>query len=145
MTDAPSRCLGIDLGDVRIGLALSDPSGVVAQPFAVLECAGPRRAVEAVARAIAAENVATVIVGFPLLLSGAEGQRARAARSFVGRLARRVPTIHIELWDERFTTAQADRTMVDGGVRRLARRKSIDAMAAALILQSWLDARAERR
>jgi len=136
------RCLGVDLGRVRVGLALSDPLGLVAQPLAVVEHRGPRRAVESVARAIDEHSVTTVVVGLPLLLSGAAGERAQDARTFVERLARQRPEVRVELWDERLTTAQAERTMVDASVRRSVRKKTIDAVAAALILQSWLDAHA---
>jgi len=143
--DARSRCLGVDLGDVRIGLALSDPLGVMAQPFAVLDSEGSRQALDAIARAIASEEVTTVIVGLPLLLSGVEGERARSAREFARRLARRCPGTRVELWDERLTSVQAERAMVGAKVRRRARRQAIDAVAAALILQSWLDARSGTR
>jgi putative Holliday junction resolvase len=145
VTDEPGRCLGIDLGDARIGLALSDPQGTMAQPLAVVDRHGERGAVDAVARAIDDEGVVTAVVGLPLLLSGAEGERARRARAFAGRLARRCPWVRVELWDERLTTVEAERAMVGAGVRRSARRRALDAVAAALILQSWLDARPERR
>lgn len=136
------RCLGVDLGRVRIGLALSDPLGLVAQPLAVIEPAGPRRAIAEVARAIEEHEVRTVVVGLPRMLSGTEGPGAEAARAFVRDLSLRCPGVLIELWDERLTTAQAERTMVDAGVRRAKRRATIDSVAAALILQTWLDARA---
>lgn len=144
MTEA-GRCLGVDLGRVRVGLALSDPLGLTAQPLQVVEHVGPRRGVERVAQAVEEHGVTTVIVGLPLLLSGADGERAKEARTFVERLVRRLPGIRVELWDERFTTAQAQRTMIDASVRRSTRKETIDAVAAALILQSWLDAQAPRR
>jgi putative Holliday junction resolvase len=136
------RCLGVDLGRARIGLALSDPLGLIAQPLAVLPSG--RRRIEDVASAIDEHEVTIVVVGLPRLLSGAEGQAATDARAFAERLAALRPDVRVELWDERLTTRQAERAMIEADVRREVRRARIDAVAAALILQGWLDAQASR-
>ena len=83
-----------------------------------------------------------MVVGLPRLLSGAEGQAATDARAFVDRLTRLRPNVRIELGDERLTTRQAERAMIEADARRAVRKAKIDAVAAALILQGWLDARA---
>lgn len=135
------RILALDLGDRRIGYALSDPLGLTAQPAGELESKSPARNVEAVRGLVASVGIDRVIVGHPLLLSGESGERAEEAASFADLLRRSVPEIAVELWDERLTTRQAERILVAGNVRRARRREVIDRMAAALLLQSYLDAK----
>lgn len=135
-----SRTLGIDFGEVRIGLALSDPLGLTAQPLATLDSVGPRKSRNRIAELVAAHEVGRVVVGFPLLLSGEEGDRAIATREWAERLERRLQRVPVTLWDERLTSVQAERTMIAGDVRRGKRRERVDALAAVLILQSYLDA-----
>ncbi len=139
MSSAPGRILAIDLGQARIGLALSDPLGITAQPLETLERIGPRRDLQALAERIVATEARTVVVGLPRLMSGEEGSQARQARDFAQRLGRRIPGIRVELWDERLTTVQAERTMISGKVRRARRRRIVDQLAAVLILQGYLD------
>ncbi len=139
MTAPRGRVLALDLGQVRIGLAISDELGITAQPAGFLARAGNRADLEAIARLVEEHGVARVVVGHPLLLSGEEGTRAREARETSERLGKALP-VPVELWDERLTTAQAERALIGGGVRRAKRRKVIDSMAAVLILQSWLEA-----
>jgi putative Holliday junction resolvase len=135
------RVLAIDLGDVRIGLALSDPLGLTAQPLDTLEVGGRRRTLNRVTELVRELDVGTVVVGLPLLLSGEEGDRATAARQWAAELEARIPGVQVQLWDERLTTAEAERTMISGDVRRRARRSKVDQVAAALILQGYLDSR----
>jgi putative Holliday junction resolvase len=135
------RVLGVDLGERRIGLALSDPLGLTAAPLRVVERAGDRAADHAAIAAAAAEAGAErIVVGLPLSLSGRAGPAARAAASEMAELARAV-SVPVEAYDERFTTAAAERARAAGGVRGPARRQRIDAAAAAVMLQSWLDSR----
>lgn len=140
MTPSGGRLLGVDLGQVRIGLALSDPLGMTAQPLEAVPAVGPRKDVERVAVLASERDVATIVVGLPLLLSGEEGDGARSARLFAERLSDRLGQVRIELWDERLTTVQAERVLIEGGVRRRRRKQLVDGIAAALILQSFLDA-----
>jgi putative Holliday junction resolvase len=140
VNDEQGRVLGIDLGDARIGLALSDPLRVTAQPLGSIRCRGAKVDVDEIARRAREHDVRTIVVGLPRLMSGAEGTRAADARTFAAGLARRLEGVEIELWDERLTTAEAERTMISANVRRDKRRRAVDAMAAALILQGWLDA-----
>jgi len=141
VTDVPFRVLGIDFGDARIGLAASDPSGSIALPLDTLERVGPRQDVERIARRVRELEARVVVVGLPKLLSGAEGRQAALTREFADRLARRLGDVPVELWDERLTTAEAERTMISGGVGRRRRKTRVDPIAAALILQGYLDAR----
>lgn len=136
-----ARVLGVDLGSRRIGLAVSDPSGTIASPHSVVtrcgDVAADHRRVAEVAVEVEAE---LLVVGLPLSLSGDEGPAARAARDEAGALAT-VTGLAVETADERFTTVTAQRVLVAGGVRRSARKAVIDKVAAAVMLQSWLDRR----
>jgi len=140
---APGRVLAIDLGDVRIGLALSDPLGVTTRPLPVLRSCGRKSDLNALCELILEHEVGSIVIGLPLMLSGEEGPAARSARAWADRLRGRLPGVEIELWDERLTTVEVERKMIDGGVRRSKRRENIDSMAAALILQSYLGAPAD--
>ncbi|HZN54699.1 MAG TPA: Holliday junction resolvase RuvX [Candidatus Polarisedimenticolaceae bacterium] len=143
MTDGPGRVLALDLGSVRVGLALSDPLRLTAQPAGYLARRELRRSLEPVLTIIRAQEVGTVVVGRPLLLSGEAGDAARDAEAFAARLRERAPC-PVALWDERLTTVQAERALLEGDVRRAKRREVIDAAAAAILLQSWLDREGQR-
>jgi putative Holliday junction resolvase len=134
------RVLGVDLGERRIGLALSDPLGITASPLAVLERTGDRaadhRAIVAAAVDAGAERI---VVGLPLSLSGGEGPAARAVREEIDAIG--ALGLPVEAHDERLTTVTAERVLAAGGVRGRARRQRVDQVAAAVILQSWLDSR----
>ena len=134
------RALGIDPGAVRIGLALSDLLGLTAQPVDHLERIGSRRDLNNIAEFCRENEVHTVVIGLPLTLAGEEGEAAVASREMAEGLSRRLPKVRIELWDERMTTVQAERVMIEADVKRKRRRQKIDSLAASLILQSWLDA-----
>ena len=139
------RALGVDLGERRIGVAVSDATGTLASPHTVLtrggDAAADRRALAALVVELEAE---VVVVGLPRSMDGSEGPAARAARTEAAALAE-VVGVPVELYDERLTTVTADRNLADGGVRGKARRAVIDKVAAAVMLQSWLDQRASER
>ncbi len=135
------RALALDLGSKRIGVAVSDRSGTIASPLTVIERSRSRRQDhERIARLVAAEEAELVVVGLPRSLSGAEGPAAVSAKAEVSALAS-VVDVPVETWDERFTTVTAERVLRERGVRGQARRQVVDQVAAAVILQSWLDAR----
>jgi putative Holliday junction resolvase len=137
-----SRVLGVDLGERRIGLALSDPSGTLASPLRTIEVTGdPARDRLAVLTAAREAEAQVIVVGLPRSLSGREGPAARRARVEASALAEVAGEIKVELHDERFTTREADRALADAGKRRRERRAHVDAAAAAIILQSYLDAK----
>ncbi|HEY6296790.1 MAG TPA: Holliday junction resolvase RuvX [Streptosporangiaceae bacterium] len=130
--------LAVDVGSVRVGVARSDPSGILASPLTVL-ASGPGDLDELAKLAVSADAI-EVIVGLPTSLSGRDGQAARGARSFAAELAGRVTPVPVRLVDERFTTTQAHDALRRGGRDSRARRHVVDAAAAALLLQSALDA-----
>jgi len=138
------RALGIDPGSKRIGLAVSDRSGTIASPFTVLQRTRSRHHDDAeIARIVREEEIEVVVVGLPLNMDGSEGASAKAAIADARRLAT-VVDVPIELHDERRTTVTADESMRAAGLDGVERRQRVDKVAAAIMLQSWLDARANR-
>jgi len=134
-----TRVLGIDVGSVRVGLAVSDETCTVASPVSTLP--NDSRTIWArLEREMEDRQVERVVIGLPRLLDGTEGPAAEHARRFASDLRLRT-AVPVELWDERFTTVIAERSLIESGVRRRRRREVIDAVAAAVLLQSWLDAR----
>lgn len=132
------RTLGIDLGDKRVGLALSDEDGSFASPLQVLERTGDRALLADVARIVKEREVGAIVVGLPLHMDGHEGAEAARARTFAARLAEKTKR-PVELWDERWSTVAAERAMREGGGRR---KGPNDHVAAALLLQAFLDSKA---
>jgi putative Holliday junction resolvase len=142
---AATRILAIDHGTRRIGIAISDPTATIATPLETITPAGgsARRAVEQVADLCRRHDVALIVVGWPRNMDGSRGPAARQAEAFADRL-RNATTVPVELWDERLSTVEAERTLIEAGVRREERRRSRDRTAAALFLQTYLDARKPR-
>jgi putative Holliday junction resolvase len=139
------RVVGIDLGSKRIGVATSDATGTIASPFVVLQRQGRDRAADhrAIAAIVAETEAELVLVGLPLSLSGAKGPAAQAAEAETAELAAALP-VPVETWDERLTTVTADKSMMEFRMKADARRKVVDKVAAAVMLQAWLDARRSR-
>jgi putative Holliday junction resolvase len=136
--------LGVDVGSVRVGVAASDPDGLLASPIAVLQRDSKRGTDLGELARIAAERKAVeIVVGLPRSLSGAEGAAARIAREYASSLAQRVAPVSVRLVDERLSTVEATRGLQQAGVRAREGRKVIDAAAAAVILQHALDAERE--
>src|SRR5580704_3191100 len=129
--------LAVDVGSVRVGVARSDPGGILASPLTVVR-SGPGELNE-LAALVASADAIEVIVGLPTSLSGREGIAAAAARSFAAELAGRLAPIPVRLVDERFTTTQAHDAQRRGGKDSRARRGTVDAAAAAVLLQAALD------
>lgn len=134
------RILGLDFGSHRIGAAVSDPLGITAQPLAAIPRRGDRRDIEAIGATVREYSVGTVLIGLPLHLSGEEGTQAKSARLFAEKIRERLG-IPVEPWDERMTTAQAERHLIASGVRRDKRKEIRDSLAAVFLLQSALDYR----
>jgi putative transcription antitermination factor YqgF len=138
------RALGVDLGSKRIGIAVSDSSGTIASPLTVVHRSRSRRVdLDEIARIARDEEVELIVVGLPLTMRGEVGHAAEAAIAEAGRLAT-VVGVPVETHDERLTTVTADRSMIEAGMRGEARRQVVDKVAAAVMLQSWLDARRAR-
>jgi putative Holliday junction resolvase len=130
-----SRSLGIDYGTKRVGLALSDPLGLTARPLAVV----PRsKIVEEVLSLVKEQEVGTIVVGLPTGLGGDEGMSASEARKLADELAA-ATGVDVVLRDERYTSRMAESALLESGMKRRERRESVDKVAAAIILQDYLD------
>lgn len=141
---SPVRALGVDLGSKRIGIAVSDRSGTIASPLTVLARSGrPVLDHRRIADLVAEEEAEVVVVGLPLNMDGSLGPAARAAVAEAEALAT-VVGVPVETSDERRTTVTADQAMREFGMNAPARRKVVDKVAAAVMLQHWLDGRAAR-
>jgi len=137
------RVLGIDFGERRVGLAISDPSATIAQPLpALTRRPGKRPPVEAVARVAEAHEATGIVIGLPLTLEGEESDWTRAVRAFGQRLAERTG-LPVHYVDERLTSVRAERAVRSLGLpkRERERKERVDAAAAMLILQAFLDGR----
>jgi putative holliday junction resolvase len=136
------RVLGLDLGDARIGVAVSDPDRLIAIPVGTVHVGQPPGELKAIAALVGEHEVTQVVVGHPLAMSGGSGARASQAEAFAGALRGILP-VPVALQDERLSTVEAERTLREAGVRGRDRRAVVDRTAAAVILQAWLDAHAE--
>ena len=131
------RVLALDIGDRRVGVAVSDPSGKLARPVTTVKRTG--RDFQVITDLVAEHAVDRVVAGYPSNMDGSVGAQARRVESYVDGLRRHV-SVPIELWDERLSSVEAERMMVEAGRSASYRRNRIDAVAAAVILQSYLDA-----
>ena len=138
MVNARGRSLGLDVGAVRIGVAVSDPSGVVATPLKVIDCVSPAKDAEAIARIAAEMDARRIVAGLPLNQYGERGPQADKVLDFLSVLREKV-AVEIITQDERFTTAGAERMLIGAHVRRKRRKQVIDKIAAQQILQTYLD------
>jgi putative Holliday junction resolvase len=132
------RTLGIDHGTVRIGLALSDELGMIAHPLEFVPAEPLSRALKRIAELVAEKQISLLLVGMPRNMDGSYGPATEKVKEFIGHLKEAV-TIPIKTWDERLTSAQANRYLIQGDVRREQRKQKVDKMAAAILLQSYLD------
>ncbi len=136
------RLMGLDFGSVTVGVALSDPLGITAQEIETITRKHPDKLRQTYARieSIAKEyNVETIVLGFPLNMNNSEGFRAVETRKVQEDLARRTG-LPVVMWDERLTTVEADRILEECNVSKKNRKKYIDQVAAAIILQNYMDA-----
>ncbi|MEW6142762.1 MAG: Holliday junction resolvase RuvX [Chloroflexota bacterium] len=134
------RVIGLDVGERRIGVALSDPTATIASPLEVVAITDVESAYAAIAGLVSQHQAGEIVVGMPYSLSGRAGPAAENVRKFVNELSRRLQ-VRVVTWDERLSTVAADRSMREAGVKRKKRSNLRDAIAAALILQGYLNSR----
>jgi putative Holliday junction resolvase len=137
------RVLGLDVGSKRIGIAISDPLGITAQGLETLQRQNKRLDFEKLAKLAHDLEVTEIVVGFPLRMSGAEGIQAEKMQAFAEELRKRLK-VPVHLWDERLTSAEANRLLRETEMSIKRRAQVVDQMAAVLILQSWMEYRAHR-
>jgi putative Holliday junction resolvase len=135
------RILGLDVGSRRIGVAVSDPLGITAQGLETLQRRNKRYDFECLQRVIQEYDVREIVVGLPLRMSGAEGIQSDKMQTFAEEVRKRF-RLPVHLWDERLTSAQANRLLRQTDLSIEKRGKAVDRMAAVLILQGWMEQRA---
>ena len=135
-----SRIMALDVGESTVGIAVSDPLGLTAQPVATLRRTTLAKDLAAIHAMVRSHEVTSIVVGLPLRMSGEAGPAAVAAIAFAKRIGEAVK-LPVTTWDERLTTVQAERCLLEADLSRRHRRRVIDTVAAALILQSFLDSR----
>ncbi len=133
------RAIAVDVGKVRVGVAVADELGLVAHPRPFVDGRDPKKAVEALAALAQAEHIDRFLVGLPRTLKGEEGPPARRARKFAEALGRRTG-FAVELIDEWLSTREARGRLREAGLDERALRERVDSAAAAVVLQAWLDA-----
>jgi putative Holliday junction resolvase len=134
------RALGLDVGSKTIGVAVTDEVGIAAHPVKVIQRAGNTTDVSTIQTLVAELDIGSVIVGMPYELSGRIGHRGKRVQEFTNALRAGLPaSVELHEQDERFTTAEATRVLLDADLSREKRKAVIDQQAAALILQAWLD------
>ncbi len=138
------RSLGLDVGDKRTGVALSDPQGILAVPLTVVTHKGEDAALNDIIKLVEQYEIERIVVGLPYSLSGKLSQQAEKVAAFAERLSLRLKQsnlgqVDMQLWDERLSTVAADRLIAEAGTKRNKRKQHRDAIAAAFILQGFLD------
>ena len=138
------RIMGLDFGDKSIGIAISDESGLIASPRDTLHRSNLEKDIARLTELARKEGVEEILVGMPLSLDGSEGPQARKVMAFIKTLRER-SGLQVRPWDERLTTVAAERALIEGNVSRARRRKIVDQVAAAVMLQGYLDYRGVHR
>ena len=141
VSSATQRVLGLDVGARRIGVAVSDPLGITAQGLETLHRKNKKHDFAFLERIIKEYEVGEIVVGLPLRMSGVEGTQAEKIHAFAEDLRKRF-ALPVHLWDERLTSAEANRLLRETDLSIEKRGKAVDRMAAILILQGWMDSRA---
>ncbi len=136
-----ARILGIDYGTKRVGLAVSDPMGIVATPLRVLEAGGDEAAVTAIRKLCGEEAIEGIVIGLPINMNGTRGPAVDAVERFAAMLRERTG-LPVDTWDERLSTSLVERALIEGGARREKRKQVRDMLAAQSILQGYLDLKA---
>jgi putative holliday junction resolvase len=134
------RVLGLDVGSKRIGVAISDPLGFTAQGLETIQRKNKRQDFEQLAHLLEQYEVAEIVVGYPLRLSGTEGIQSGKMQAFAEELRNKFG-LPVHLWDERLTSTQANRLLREADLSIKKRGQAVDRLAAVLILQSWMEAR----
>ncbi|MBP7830875.1 MAG: Holliday junction resolvase RuvX [Kiritimatiellae bacterium] len=133
------RVLGLDHGDKRIGVAVSDPMEMIASPVVILD-AGQGGGLPEIERICREKEIGRIVVGLPLNMNGTAGPQAEKVREFVKQLQARLPAIPVTTWDERLSSRAGERVLIEAGTSRKRRREVLDKMAAQIMLQGYLDA-----
>lgn len=139
------RSMSLDLGTRTIGIAVSDPTGMIANGVETIRRTSPERDFARIGELLSEWEVEEIVIGYPKNMNGTIGERAKASEAFAEELQRRFDGIPVVLWDERLSTVAAEKVLIDADLQRKKRRKVIDMMAAVVILQNYLDSKNLRK
>ena len=134
-----TRAMSLDIGDKTIGLAISDPLGLTAQPLDTIRRSIVRDDLRKLGEFISLREVSMLVIGLPKHMNGTEGERCKIVRDFADKIRAAFPAIEIVFWDERLSTVAAERSLLEADLSRAKRKKIIDKMAAVYILQGYLN------
>ena len=134
------RILGLDIGEATIGMAVSDPSGIIAQGLDSIRRTVLHEDIDVIVQTAERHNIAEIVVGLPIRLSGEIGIQAQKVMEFAEHLKKKTE-VPVVFWDERFSTATATRSLIEADMSRKKRKKVVDKVAATVILQAYLDSR----
>ena len=143
IVEVSGRVIAIDLGTRRIGVAMTDGLGLTAQPLETIPRRGGQRDLDAIAALVSAHGAARIVLGLPLDPDGEPGRAAKSVEAFAARL-RGAVTVPVELCDESFSTVEAEEVLLRADLSRARRKQVVDRLAAAVILQRWLDGRKDQ-
>lgn len=132
------RTLGLDIGDRRIGVAISDPDEILASPLATITRENDQNAIDAIVQLVDQHDVKQIVIGMPYSLDGSIGLQANKVTDFVDKLSKYTQA-NIKMWDERLSTVAVERLLTESGNKKAGKRAGRDAAAAAFILQGYLD------
>lgn len=134
------RIMGFDVGTKTIGVAISDESGLIAQPLCVIKRGSFSKDLEEIRRLIEEHSIKMIVVGMPVNMNGTLGPRSEETQRFIDKIKDKVP-VPVETWDERLSTAAVTRVLIEGDASRAKRKTVVDKLAASYILQGYLDSR----
>ena len=137
------KILGLDIGSKRIGVAVSDALGMMAHGRPTIRRENDKEVIDELKELISNESIEKIVIGLPLNMDGSHGPQAEGATAFAKVLEDSLK-IPVKLWDERMTTMQVERVMIEAGASRMKRKRKIDKLAAQVILQSYLDAHRDK-
>ncbi|HKE00012.1 MAG TPA: Holliday junction resolvase RuvX [Planctomycetota bacterium] len=139
MSARPGAVVAVDYGEKRTGLAATDALRIAAMPIETVSTSDREELLERIVSAVDERSAKTLVVGLPVHLAGHDSARSRRVHELCAELRRRLPSVDVVEWDERLTTRQANSLLAQGGVHWRARKKKIDAVAAVVILRSYLE------
>jgi putative Holliday junction resolvase len=138
------RALGLDVGERRIGVALSDSEGILASPLLIIDGSDEQTAFREISQLCTSKEVEQIVVGLPISMDGSIGKQAQRVQAFIDGLAK-VSSLPIDTWDERLSSVQANRSMIAAGTKKDKKKQLRDAIAAAIVLQGYLDRKRNER
>ena len=138
------RIIGLDVGEARIGVAVSDPMGIIAQPHKVIPGTKKNESMNGILELFKEFDISTLVIGIPKNLHGNLSKQGESIKKWVEKLQKKIPVCNIEFWDERHTSKQAHRVLSEGTKKSRREKGNVDMLSAVFILQSYLDNKSDK-